>query len=79
MQQVAVCVVNLDCIESSLKGPLGGCGIGDLEVLDILQRHLLGVGVVFVPWDRAWGIGVIRPSVQLLHVSHGSRRVIDNS
>jgi len=57
--------VNLNSIKSSFQRPLHRSRKRSLEILDILQGHLLGISMVLVPRDSARSVNVVWPAVQL--------------
>lgn len=66
VQEVAVGVVDLDGVEASGERALGGSSPSGLEVLDVLEGHLLGVAEAVAVWDGAGGLDVVGPAVDVL-------------
>jgi len=57
-----VSIMNLNDIEPSLESTLKSSDPRNLEVLNILQRHLLGCGMVLVPGNGTRSNDFIRPT-----------------
>jgi hypothetical protein len=65
--------MNLNHIKSRLQRPLHRRLEGLFEILNIPLTHLLRLGMVLVPRDRARRVNIVRPAVQVF-AGHGSGR-----
>lgn len=63
MQEIAVSVVDLNHIESSLDGTHSTAHKVRFELLDLAQGHLTRLGERIAEWDCTWGHNVVGPSV----------------
>jgi len=58
--------VDLNNIKPSLHSPLRSIRKRLLEGLNVVQRHLLGIRMFLVPGDRARGIYIVWPAIEIL-------------
>lgn len=71
--------VDLNGIKPSLQGTLNRVCEGDLELDDILHRHLSRAGMVLIPRNGARGVDIIRPAIELLTGNSAGREPWCNS
>lgn len=58
--------MDFNSIKPSLQSPLHSTSKSELELNDILRRHLLGFSMVLIPRDSTRSVDIVRPAVEFL-------------